>query len=110
MNSNSSNERFDQIALTISNITARQQQTENEINNLRQLIESNARAIQANSESINAIAEASGRTLRSIELLREAQEEDRVNLQEYRERTDSLNAAVERLDTIIDYLINRDRP
>lgn len=73
-------------------------------------IDSNARAIQANSESINAIAEASGRTLRAVELLREAQEEDRVNLQEYRERTDSLNAAVERLDTIIDYFINRDRP
>ena len=72
-------------------------------------INANARAIQANSESINAIAEASGRTLRAIELLREAQEEDRVNLQEYRERTDSLKAAVERLDTIIDYLIKRDR-
>lgn len=95
MNSNSSNERFERIEAWLESAS--------------QKIDSNARAIQANTESINAIAEASGRTLRAIELLREAQEEDRVNLQEYRERTDSLNAAVERLDTIVDYLINRDR-
>lgn len=95
MNSNSSNERFERIEAWLESASQR--------------IDSNARAIQANTASINVIAEASGRTLRAIELLREAQEEDRVNLQEYRERTNSLNAAVERLDTIVDYLIKRDR-
>lgn len=74
-----------------------------------QKIDSNARAIQANTESINVLAEAAGRTLRAVELLREAQEEDRTNLQEYRERTDSLNTAVERLDAVLDYLMQRDR-
>lgn len=94
MNSNWGNERFERIEAWLESASQR--------------IDSNARAIEANTESVNAIAEASGRTLRAIELLREAQE-DRVNLQEYRERTDSLNAAVERLDIIVDYLINRDR-
>lgn len=97
MNSNSNNERLERI---------------------EKLVESNARAIEAlaneNRESISALAEISGRTLRAVDLLREAQEEDRVNFQEFRQLTQEqitgINAAVERLDAILNNLIRRDQP
>ena len=47
------------------------------------MIESNTKAIEAlaneNRESISALAEVSGRTLRAVDLLREPQEEDQAN-------------------------------
>lgn len=87
---------------------------------LKKLIESNAKAIEANSaaiadnnQQIDVLAEVSGRTLRAVDSLREIVEEERVNFREYRERTDtnlvSLNAAVERLETIVAYLVRKDR-
>lgn len=86
--------------------------TSDRLDQLAALVESNARAIQANSESINVVAEAIGRTARTVEILSQAVEEDRVNFQEYRQRNDttvaSLNAAVERLETIVAYLVRRD--
>lgn len=85
--------------------------TDERLNQLAALVESNARAIQANSESVNVVAEAIGRTARTVEILSQAVEEDRVNFQEYRQRNDatvaSLNAAVERLETIVAYLVRR---
>ena len=82
-------------------------------------IDSNAKAIEANSNaiaevraSVNVLAEASGRTLRSVEILREDAEERRQEFEEYKIRTDanlvSLNAAVERLENLFSYLLRRD--
>ncbi len=56
------------------------------------------------------LSEAIGRTLAVVERIEERAEEERINFQEYRERNDaqmnSLNAAVERLDAILDRLIS----
>ena len=57
-------------------------------------VDSNAKAIQANTESINAVAEAAGRTLRAVEILQETAEEDRVNFREHLERTDTAIAGI----------------
>lgn len=85
--------------------------TDERLNQLAALVESNARAIQANCQSINVVAEAIGRTARTVEIISQAVESDRVNFQEYRQRNDatiaSLNAAVERLETIVAYLVRR---
>jgi hypothetical protein len=87
--------------------------TDERLDQLAAIVESNARAIQANSESINVVAQAIGRTVRTVEILSQAVEEDRVNFQEYRQRNDttvaSLNAAVERLETIVAYLVRSDK-
>lgn len=81
---NSSNDRLDRLE-------ALQQRTQ-------QQIDSNSLAIAANSTAIaevrNTLSEAVGRTLRGIELLREAQEEDRVNVQERLERMDTSIAGI----------------
>lgn len=86
--------------------------TDERLNQLAALVESNARAIQANSKSVNVVAEAVGRAARTVGILSQSVEEDRVNFQEYRERNDatvaSLNAVVERLETIVAYLVRRD--
>lgn len=87
--------------------------TNERLDQLAAIVESNARAIQANSQSVNVVAEAIGRAARTVEILSQAVEEDRVNFQEYRQRNDatvtSLSAAVERLETIVAYLVRRDR-
>lgn len=81
--------------------------------------DSNAKAIEANSNaiaevraSVNVLAEASGRTLSSVEILREDAEERRQEFEEYKTRTDanltSLNAAVERLENLFSYLLRQD--
>lgn len=86
---------------------------------IAQKVDSNAKAIEANSNaiaevraSVNVLAEASGRTLRSVEILREDAEERRQEFEEYKTRTDanltSLNAAVERLENLFSYLLRRD--
>lgn len=80
---------------------------------------SNARAIEALTQSVNTVAEAVGRTLRAVDELREIVEEDRVNFRERLDRADvaitsinatlaSINAAIERHDKILDYLLRRD--
>ena len=86
------------------------------LDRIERLVESNSRAIEAltntNRDQNNILAEAVGRTARTVEILSQLVEEDRVNFQEYRERNDasvtSLNAAVERLETILAYLVRRD--
>ena len=86
---------------------------------IAQKVDSNAKAIEANSNaiaevraSVNVLAEASGRTLRSVEILREDAEERRQEFEEYKTRSDanliSLNAAVERLENLFSYLLRRD--
>lgn len=83
---------------------------------LAQRVDSNARAIEANSNTIAEVdrnlSEAVGRTLRSVELLREDAEERRQEFEQYKVRTDanlvSLNAAVERLENLFSYLLRRD--
>ena len=109
MNSNSNNERFERIERAIEALA-------NQSLAANQKIESNAKAIEAlaneNRESISALAEVSGRTLRAVDLLREAQEEDRANFQEFKQLTQeqitSISAAVERLEAILNNLIGRD--
>lgn len=82
-------------------------------------IDSNAKAIEANSNaiaevksSVNVLAEASCRTLKAVEILREDAEERRQEFEEYKTRTNanltSLNAAVERLENLFTYLLRRD--
>lgn len=88
---------------------------QNRLDRLEAITESNAKAIAANSDQLaqteRVLSEAIGRTLSVVEGLAERAEEDRVNFQEYRERNDaqmaSLNAAVERLDAILDRLIRQ---
>lgn len=93
------------------------------LDRIEAIIQSNAKAIQAlgasaaeerdrNRQEFNLLAETAGRTLGAIEGLREIVEEDRINFQEFRNRNDanlvSLNAVVERLETIVAYLVRRD--
>ena len=83
---------------------------------IAQKVDSNARAIEANSNTIAEVdrnlSEAVGRTLRAVEILREDAEERRQEFEEYKIRTDanlvSLNAAVERLENLFSYLLQRD--
>lgn len=100
-----SNDRLDRIEALLESASLR--------------IDSNARAIQANSESITVVAEAAGRTLRAVDELRERVEEDRVDFREFVERTDTaiagINATLAAVNTsianqgrILDYLL-RDR-
>ena len=87
---------------------------ENRLDRIEAIVDSNARSIAANSDQLaqteRVLSEAIGRSLALADGLRERAEEDRVNFQEYRERNDaqmnSLNAAVERLDAILDRLIS----
>jgi chromosome segregation ATPase len=79
-------------------------------------IDSNAKAIAANSAQITEVdrtlAEAAGKTLRAVDELRETVEEDRVNFREFITTTQStlqsINAAIERQDRILDYLLRHD--
>lgn len=89
---------------------------QNRLDRVEAITESNAKAIAANSDQLaqteRVLSEAIGRTLAVVERIEERAEEDRVNFQEYRERNDaqmaSLNAAVERLDAILDRLIRQE--
>lgn len=89
-----------------------------------QRIDSNAKAIQSNSNRITEVdrtlAEAVGRTLAGIEALTERAEEDRVNFAEHVEHVDTaiagINATLTAVNTsilnqgrILDYLMRRDR-
>lgn len=86
--------------------------TDERLDRLAVLLESSARAIQANSESISTAVEAISRAAKTLEILSKAVEENRVNFQEYTKQNDatvaSLNAAVERLETVVGYLVRRD--
>lgn len=86
--------------------------TDERLDRLAVIIESSARAIQANSESISTAVEAICRAAKTLEILSKAVEENRVNFQEYTKQNDatvaSLNAAVERLETVVGYLVHRD--
>lgn len=86
---------------------------------IERLVESNAKAIAANSagiaenrQSTNDLAEAAGRTLAGIERLRNIVDDNRAEYEDYKIRNDatitSLNAAIERLDAILNQLL-RDR-
>ena len=68
---------------------------------------SNARAILANTESINEIAEASGRTLRAVEILRESVEEGRVNLREHVEQTNTAITGINATLTVLQQMMRR---
>ena len=90
--------------------------TEALVEAIAQKVDSNARAIEANSNTIAEVdrnlSEAVGRTLRAVEILREDAEERRQEFEQYKTRTDanlvSLNAAVERLENLFSYLLRRD--
>jgi hypothetical protein len=85
----------------------------------QQQINSNSQAIAANSaeiselrRSIDVLAEAAGRTLRSVELLREAavrdrerQEQDRLRFEQHQQE---FRETIARIDRALDYLIRRD--
>lgn len=116
-NGHTPSNRLDQIEVILARVAQQQEVNTAGIAELRNIVESNAKAIQANStriiETDQILSEAAGRTLRGLDELRERAEEDRVNLQEYRQRNDanvaSLNAAVERLETIVTQLIHQNR-
>ena len=89
--SNGSNDRLDRIAELV-------EENRRDFNDLRELVESNAKAIAANStqmaEMRDSLSEAAGRTLRAVDELREIVEEDRVNVREQLERTDTAIAGI----------------
>ncbi len=106
--------RFDLIENRLDRIEAIVESNALTVQGLSQRIDSNAKSIAANSDQTaqteRVLSEAIGRTLAVVERIEERAEEDRINFQEYRERNDaqmnSLNAAVERLDAILDRLIS----
>ncbi len=111
----SSSERLDRIERILEAVAQRQEINTRSIELLGQRVDSNSKAIAANSSQIaevrDALSEAAGRTLRALDELREIVEEERVNFQEYRQRNDtnvaSVNASVERLDAILQQLMRR---
>lgn len=107
----------------MTNSNERLNQIERLLEALGQRVDSNARAIAANStpiaEMTNSLSEAAGRTLRAVDELREIVEEDRVNFREHLERTDTatagvnatladVNTSIANQGRILDYLL-RDR-
>ena len=75
-----------------------------------QRVDSNSKAISANSAAIaevrNTLSEAAGRTLRAVDELREVVE-DRVNVQERLERTDTAIAGINATLAILRSLFDR---
>ena len=96
------------VAQRTDTIAQQQQINTRAIELLGQRVNSNAKGIQANTESINAVAEAAGRTLLAVSILQETVVEDRVNFREFMTATqttlDSINASIQRQDRILDYL------
>ena len=107
----------------MTNSNDRLEQIERLLEALGQRVDSNARAIAANSTQIaeirDSLSEAAGRTLRAFDELREIVEEYRVNFREHLERTDTaiagINATLAAVNTsianqgrILNYLL-RDR-
>jgi chromosome segregation ATPase len=74
-----------------------------------QRVDSNAKAIAANSAAIaevrDTLSEAAGRTLRAVDELREIVEEDRVNFTERLERTDTAIAGINSTLAILQQLL-----
>ena len=89
--SNGGNDGLDRIAELV-------EENRRDFNDLRELVESNAKAIAANStqmaEMRDSLSEAAGMTLRAVDELREIVEEDRVNVREQLERTDTAIAGI----------------
>jgi chromosome segregation ATPase len=102
---NNGSERLDRITELVED-------NRRDINDLRKLVEFNAKAIAANSTQIgemrDSLSEAAGRTLRAVDELREIVEEDRVNFREHLERTDTAIAGINATLAILQQLM-RDR-
>lgn len=99
-----SNDRLDRIEAAVERT---QRQIAEGFQRTQQQIDSNARAIQANTESINVLAEAAGRTLRAVDELREIVEEDRVNFREHLERTDTAIAGINATLAVLQQMMRR---
>lgn len=121
---NSSSDRLDRIERILETVGTRQEaiSQQQEINTrsielLGQRVDSNASAIAANGNRIaevdRTLAEAVGRTLRGIDALREAVEEDRVNVRERLDQNDILIAGINANLAILQQLLrerNGDTP
>lgn len=78
-------------------------------------VDSNAKAIEANSTAIaevdRTLSEAVGRTLGVVETLAQTVADSREEFEEYKRRNDaiqaSINASLKRQDRILDYLMHR---
>ena len=105
---NGSSDRLDRVEQILEAIAQQQGVNTRSIELLGHRVNSNALAIQANTESINAVAEAAGRTLRAVEILQETVEEDRVNFREHMERTDTAIAGISATKLVLQQLM-RDR-
>ena len=79
------------------------------MNDLRKLVESNAKSSAANStqmaEMSDSLSKAAGRTLRAVDELREVVEEDRVNFREHIERTDAAITGINATLAILQQLV-----
>ena len=109
---NGSSDRLDRIEGLV-------EENRRDMNDLRKLVESNAKAIAANSTQIaevrDSLSEAAGRTLRAVDELREVVEEDRINFRERLDRTDTAIAGINATLAILQRLMrdrngNSDRP
>lgn len=96
------------VAQRTDTIAQQQEISTRTIELLGSRVDSNARAIQANSESITVVVEAAGRTLRAVDELREIVEEDRINFREHLERTDTAIAGINATLAVLQQLM-RDR-
>jgi len=109
---NSSGDRLDRIERILEAVAQQQQINTRTVELLGQRIDSNAKAIEANSNRIadvdRTLAEAVGRALAGIEALTERAEEDRVNFREYVGRTDTAIAGINATLAVLQQLI-RDR-
>ena len=94
----------------MTNNSDRLDRIERLIEAIGQRVDSNSKAISANSAGIaevrNTLSEAAGRTLRAVDELREVVE-DRVNVQERLERTDTAIAGINATLAILRSLFDR---
>ena len=107
-----SSDRLDRIEQTLERIGQQQEINTRSIELLGQRVDSNAQAIAASADRIaevdRTLAEAVGRTLRGIDVLRETVEEDRVNTRERLQQTDSVIAGINATLAILQQML-RDR-
>lgn len=106
------NDRLDRIERILETVAQRQEINTRSIELLGQRVDSNSKAIAANSAQIsemrNSLSEAAGRTLRAVDELREVVEEDRVNFRERIEKTDTAIAGINATLAVLQQLM-RDR-
>jgi DNA repair exonuclease SbcCD ATPase subunit len=99
---------FSDIFQSLKFLKERQERMQGQQESLQRQQESSQRQIDNLAESQRQVLEAQRSMIESIERLANVQVDTLERIASLAERLDSIGAAVERLDAIIDYLIRRD--